>query len=275
MKKFPFYTLFLVVLMVSITLDIVAQPPMGSKSRGKLNYRGFMLQNNRLEGGFSAGVANAITDIAASQPNTQASMMDFYSRGLSPAIGVYGRYRFNELFSLRLTGSAIMIKGNDRWSPDIEIVNRGKSFRNNIFETAFMGEVYMPKRATRPKRDFSFFRMDLFLFAGLAAFYHSPEIDGDPIDDFDENLMRNAEWIYNNWQLAFPLGMGWQWTLGNRYVVGLDFNFRYTFFDYLDGFRRPYSTRNDFYFTSKLSFGFILASASNRTGRSTARHVFR
>lgn len=275
MNKYPLSFLMMIVAILALSLEVFAQPPMGSRSRTKLNYRGFMMQNNRLEAGFSAGVANAMTDIAASQANMQASMLDVYSRGLSPALGVYGRYRFNELFSMKLTGSALMIKGNDRWSSDIDVVNRGKSFTNNIYEAALMGEVYMPKRAMRPKRDFSFNRMDLFLFAGLAAFHHSPQVNGDYIDDFDENLMRNSQWIYGNWQMAFPLGLGWQWTLGNRYVMGLDFNFRYTFFDYLDGFRRPYSDRNDFYFTSTLSFGFILSSASQRTGRSTARHVFR
>ncbi len=253
--------------------ELFAQPPMGSRNKMKLNYRGYMLQSHRWEAGFSLGVANSMTDVASSEAQTQAALTDVYSRGLSPALSLYSRYRFSDIFALRGNASALMLRGNDRWSADLEVVNRGRSFTNTIFEISAVGELYMPKRRGSIKSDFSLNRMDLYFFGGVSAFYHSPEIKGAVIDEYDRSILE-ADNIYSNYQVGLPLGAGLQWLIGNRWVLGMDFNFRYTFFDYLDGFRRPYSNRNDFFFTSNIHFGFIINSQSYQTGSSAARHVF-
>lgn len=253
--------------------DLFAQAPMGRKSNMKLNYRGYMLQNHRWEGGFSLGVANSLTDVASSQAQTQAAMTDVYSRGLSPALSLYSRYRFNDIFAIRANGGAMMIRGNDRWSSDLEVVNRGRSFTNTIFELSAVGELYKPRKKKNIKSEMSLNKMDLYLFGGISAFYHSPEIKGAVIDEYDRSILE-ADNIYSNYQVGLPLGAGIQWLISNRWILGMDFNFRYTFFDYLDGFRRPYSTRNDFFFTSNIHFGFIIDSQSFRPGNTPANHVF-
>ncbi len=274
MKKPLIFILFLFVFSL-ITPGIFAQsPPMGKKSKMKLNYRGYSLKNIRWEAGFSLGMANSMTDVAPSEANTQAGMTDFYSRGLSPALSLYGRYRSHNIFALKGNISALMLRGNDRWSPDIEVVNRGRSFTNTIFEGALVGEFYLPKKQKRIKSDFSLNTMDLYLFTGLAGFYHSPQVKGAIIDDYDFNIL-NADNIYSNWQVAVPIGAGLQWTLGYRWILGMDVNFRYTFFDYLDGFRRPYSSRNDFFFSSNINLGFIIDSEAYQTRNSTPIHVFK
>lgn len=257
-----------------VTIDLLAQPPMGKKSNMKLNYRGYMLQSHRWEAGFSVGAANSMTDVASSQAQTQASMTDVYSRGLSPALSLYSRYRFNDVFAVRGNTSALMLRGNDRWSTDLDVVNRGRSFTNTIFEVATVGELYMPRRKKNIKSELSLNRMDLYVFGGVSAFYHSPEVKGAIIDEYDRSILE-ADNIYSNFQMGLPVGAGIQWLISNRWILGMDFNFRYTFFDYLDGFRRPYSSRNDFFFTSNIHMGFVIDSESYKTGSSAARHVFR
>lgn len=256
-----------------ITIEVFAQPPMGTKSNMKLNYRGYMLQSHRWEAGFSVGVANSMTDVASSEAQTQASMTDVYSRGLSPALSLYSRYRFNDIFGVRGNVSALMLRGNDRWSQDLDVVNRGRSFTNTIFETAAVGEVYMPRKMKNIKRDLSLNRMDIYLFGGISAFYHSPEVKGPIIDEYDRSILE-ADNIYSNFQMGLPVGAGIQWLISNSWILGMDFNFRYTFFDYLDGFRRPYSNRNDFFFTSNIHLGFVIDSKAYKTGNSSSRHVF-
>jgi hypothetical protein len=240
----------------------------------KMSYRGEMLQNNRWEAGFSLGVANAMTDIAAGTANTQASIMDVYSRGLSPAVSIHSRYRFGDPFSLRFNATALMLRGNDRWSSDIDVVNRGKSFTNTLMEGSLLAEFYLPRTRKKTNKDFTLQGLDFFLFTGLATFYHSPEVKGPIIDDYDQSLL-NADNIYSQYQVAVPVGAGFLFKVGSRVIMGMDFSFRYTFFDYLDGFRRPYSTRNDFYFTSSLSLGYIISSKADRTNNSSAPHIFR
>ncbi|MFW6249007.1 MAG: hypothetical protein ACOC4J_04470 [Bacteroidota bacterium] len=253
--------------------DLSAQAPMGKPSKMKLNYRGYVMQTHRWEGGFSVGVANSMTDVASSQAGVQASMTDVYSRGLSPALAIYSRYRFGDLFAVRGNASALMLRGNDRWSTDLDVVNRGRSFTNTLFEAAAVGEIYMPKKRKNLKSEFSLNRFDLYLFGGVSAFYHSPDVKGAIIDEYDRSILE-AENIYSKLQVGLPLGAGMQWLISNRWVLGMDFNFRYTFFDFLDGFKRPYSTRNDFFFTSNVSLGYVISSQSYQTGNSAARHVF-
>lgn len=247
--------------------------PIGAKSNKRLTYRSDHMKYERWEGGLSIGVANSMTDIGPSEPNTQPAITDFYSRAFSPALMAHARYRFNSAFSLKSNLGVSMLRGNDRWSENIDVVNRGKSFSNNVYEGSLLAEVYMPKPKRRVKADFGKGSFDLFLFAGLSAFYNTPDIQGPIIDDFDEGIM-NADFLYNNLQIGIPFGAGVQWTVSNKWVFGLDMNFRYTFFDYLDGLTRPYSTRNDFYFSTNFNIGYILFSNSNRMTSRRTSHVF-
>lgn len=274
MKKNILFSLVLLALLV-IPLAGSGQPVASKKHSLKQTYRRFMHQHTRWELGLSMGVANSMTDIAAAEAQTQASITDVYSRGLSPALGVYSRYRFNRLFAMKANINGVLLKGDDRWSPNIDVVNRGKSFSNSILETNLLTEFYVSRSNLNPKRDFGTSLLDFFVFTGVSAFYHSPEVLGPIIDDFDADLLQREN-AYNNIQMAIPLGIGLQWTIGQRWVLGLDVNFRYTFFDYLDGFRRPYSNRNDYFFTSNFNLGYIPKSKFLGRGKATAtsRNVF-
>lgn len=248
--------------------------PLGGKKNMKLTYRSEHMKYVRWEGGISVGFANSVTDIAPGEANTQPALTDIYSRALSPALMINTRYRFNSSFSLKSNLGVSMLRGDDRWSENLEVVNRGKSFSNNVFEGSLLAEIYLPKPKRRVKADFGKGIFDWFFFGGLSLFYNNPEVMGPVIDDFDQGLM-NADLLYNNLQVGIPFGTGIQWTLDNRWVFGIDLNFRYTFFDYLDGLTRPYSTRNDHYFSTSFNLGYILFSKSTRPGSSSVSHVFR
>jgi hypothetical protein len=264
----------LTLLILSYTSSMASnQPPMGEKKNLRLNYRGFVQQYSRWEAGFSLGVANSMTDIAPRKADTQSTFTDVYSRGFSPAISLNTRYRFDQSFSMKLNLGALMLKGNDKWSPDIDVVNRGKSFSNNLVEGSLLAEFYLPKSQFKSKKDFKYNIFDVFIFSGISAFYHSPEVLGPIIDEYDQNLLDRDD-IYSNIQIAVPLGLGIQWTLANKWTIGADMNFRYTFFDYLDGFKRPNSTQNDYFFTSNVSIGYIINSKAFKTKGSSAGHVF-
>jgi len=264
------------VFLLSATFLSIGQSmvPIGSKSNKRSTYRSDHMKYVRWEGGLSVGVANSMTDIAGSEPNTQPAITDLYSRAFSPALMAHTRYRFNSAFSLKSNLGVSMLRGNDRWSENLDVVNRGKSFSNNVFEGSLLAEVYMPKPKRRVKADFGKGSFDWFLFGGVSLFYNTPEVKGPVIDDFDQSLM-NSNYLYNNLQVGIPFGTGVQLTVANKWVFGVDLNFRYTFFDYLDGITRPYSTRNDFYFSTNFNLGYILFSKSNRPSHTRASHVFR
>lgn len=270
-------TLLLLIFVLNSITAVIAQSrgtQLSGRNTRQMNYRDFVLPGPHWEGGVSLGIANAITDIASSRPGEQASLFDVDARGTMPALAVYGRYHTGRLVALKSSFSAIWVKGNDIWSSEIEIAERGKSFSNAVYEASLLGEFYLPRSITNLKKDFTSFWLDLYLFSGVTAFYHDPKLTGPVIDDYDEVII-NANNLYNNYQIAIPVGAGLNFNLYNQWTLGLDFNFRYTFFDYLDGFRRPYSNRNDFYFTGNFNVGYIISSKPRRSNESIWEMLFR
>lgn len=274
MYKFFYYSLFLLVFSFSYASLASNQPPIGEKENLRLNYRGFIQHYTRWEAGISLGVANSMTDIAPRKADTESLLTNVYLKGFSPAFSLNTRYRFDQSFSLRMNVAGIMLRGNDTWSPDIDVVNRGKSFSNNLAEGSLLAEFYLPRQRLQSKKDFRYNVMDVFVFSGISSFYHSPEVLGPIIDEYDQNLLERDD-VYRKFQFAVPMGVGIQWTLSNKWVLGVDVNFRYTFFDYLDGFKRPFSTRNDYFFTSNVGIGYIINSKAFKTKGSSAGHVFK
>lgn len=274
--KYKSSLLLLIITLTSVSVAISQSPGTQSFSRNtrQMNYRDFVLPGPHWEAGVSLGVANAITDIASSRPGQQASLFDVDARGTMPALAVYGKYHTGRLVAFKSSFSAIWIKGNDIWSPEIEIADRGKSFSNTIYEASLLGEFYLPRSITNVKRDFRYFWLDLYFFSGVNVFYHDPKLTGPVIDDYDEVII-NASNLYNNYQMAIPIGAGLSVNLYNRWIIGLDFNFRYTFFDYLDGFRRPYSNRNDYYFNGNFNVGYIISSKPRRSNENIWEMLFR
>ncbi|MFN2394368.1 MAG: DUF6089 family protein [Bacteroidales bacterium] len=273
--KYKTTFLLLIFALGSITAAIAQSrgTQLSGRNTRQMSYRDFVLPGTHWEAGLSLGASNAMTDIASGRPGEQASLFDVDVRGTMPALAVYGRYHTGRLIALKSSFSAIWLKGNDIWSPEIEIAERGKAFSNTVYEASLLGEFYLPRSITNLKRDFRYFWLDLYLFSGVTAFYHDPELTGPVIDDYDEVII-NADNLYNNYQLAIPMGAGLNINLYNQWTIGLDFNFRYTFFDYLDGFRRPYSNRSDFYFSGNFNVGYIISSKPRRSNESLWEMIF-
>lgn len=261
---------------VGMVFPLAAQSTEDRSNRqaSMISYRKLVIPGPRVEAGFSLAAANAMTDIASSNANAQSAITDIYLQGTSPSASVWRRYRYNDRYAVKTNLSWIHLRGKDSWSSNQEVAQRGKSFSNNLFELSFLGEYYIPKKYTRTKQDFSVNWSDLYLFTGLAVFYHDPVVKGPVIDTYDEVLLNNPD-AYSNLQLAIPLGVGYAWNFSNRWTLGLDTKFRFTFFDFVDGFKRPYSTRYDYYFTLNANLGFVLDSKDSPNNRGIAKKVFK
>lgn len=265
-------TITISVLIILMVVQGFAHPNMSKKSRKQLSYRNFALQGPRMELGLGLGIANAFTDLAASNARSQPAVTDIYARGLLPALSLYLRYDSGNIFAIKGSFNTCQLKANDAWSSDLEVVNRGKAFTNTIYEGSITGELHLPRDYSHPKRDINSNQIDPYLFVGLGLFYHQPDVQGEPIDDFDEAM--NTPDLYSNWQLSVPMGMGVHWNMSSRWKMGWEVNFRYTFFDYLDGVTRPYSTRNDFYFTTNFNIGYVFMKKERKTNKNVRKHVF-
>jgi hypothetical protein len=227
------------------------------KTISRYSFQSLVAPGPVLEAGIAVGAANAITDISSNQNNIKISLYSINMNGLSPAANAFVRYRFNEIIAMKASFGALKLRGNDSWSRNANVANRGKFYHNNLYELAMLGELYLPQKFLNPRGEFRLNILDFFLFGGVSGFHHSPHLGGPIVDEYDLVLQTDPN-AYYKWQMAIPFGAGIKYTIANSFSLGVDFNLRYTFIDYLDGFTRPVTTGNDMFLTTKFNVGFIL-----------------
>ncbi len=219
-----------------------SQPPGGSRRPLTLTRRQMAMQQFGWEIGGNFGSSYSLTDASGTSIDRRASFLNTQWSTMSVNAGVFGRYKFHELYAIKASFNYGRVHGAD------SIAGRARNFffHNNIFELAVLYEVYIPKRS--PLFPFNFYG-----FVGMAAFYHYPSLTVPEPPPFDFTWDE-----YNKIQPAIPIGFGFNYSVTREFKIGYEIGWRKTFFDYLDGFTRPWSRGSDSYYfgTVKLSYYF-------------------
>lgn len=259
------------VLMIPCTL--VAQPRARQLTPGnrQFTYRNYQLPGPRREVGMIAGYVFPFTDVAPGIHDTQPALTDIRPNAADFSGSLFFRYRHNGMIAVKTAASYIKLKGDDLWSNNDTVRARNRSFSNNIFELALIGEYYIPHNRGNIVRNSW---LDFVLFAGVAGVYHDPRVYGPTLDLYDYNQQKDPN-AYNNFIMTFPAGVIFQYNYLNKWTAGLDLNFRFTFTDFLDGFDRPTSQRHDYYFTTSISFSYVLDYNPRKANTTLFRKIFK
>jgi hypothetical protein len=220
--------------------------PWGSNNKRPLtrSIRSMYEQPKGIDYGVNLGTAHALTDIGGTGETSRASFLDTQWSETSLNAGVFLRYKFSPLFSLKSSFNYASISGSDLLSGEsTSRFNRGFEFSNTIYELAFTGEFYIPKNFKNP--------LDVYGFLGIAAFYHDPDLLVPNPDRYEFDLV-------NTLQPAIPIGIGAFYQFPNSMRVGYEIGWRKTFFDHLDGFTRPASKGNDSYYFGKIKLSYFV-----------------
>ena len=95
----------------------------------------------------------------------------------------------------------------------------------------------------------------IYFFIGVGLFNCSADL----------NYSQRANYSYlsnydkkTNVSPIIPMGLGYQYNFNNNFLVGLEYNLKYSFSDYLDGFKPPYpeSKSNDILEGVSLTVGY-------------------
>lgn len=253
------------------------KPRVLTPSNKQFTYRNYHLPGPRIELGLSAGAVYPFTDVAPGEPDQQPAITDFSFKSVDVNSGLFLRYRFNDLYALKGTATYLKLKGDDWHARSEAVRQRGRSFSNELYELGVIGEFYLPKKKGNEVKNAW---VDFILFGGVAGVYHDPVISGiirDSLgrpDRYDQE-QRNDPDAYKNLIVSFPTGLIIQYNYLNKWTLGLDMNFRWTFTDFLDGFDRPTRQRPDYYFTTNLTFSYVLSYAPRRSNTTLFRKVFK
>jgi len=105
------------------------------------------------------------------------------------------------------------------------------------------------------KKDFDF-SINTYLFAGAGALSFFPEMDLDGIPNPFEGDFKKIT-------LVIPVGIGFKYTFHKKLCAGIELGARYTFSDFIDGFRTENSKAKDLYWLATINIVYRFTTSRN------------
>ncbi|WP_345079578.1 hypothetical protein [Nemorincola caseinilytica] len=179
--------------------------------------------------------------------------------------GMFGRYTFHPSFAIRFHVNYGVFYATDKWNEDgvkgksliegndyVQRYLRAQTARTSIAEGAALFEFY-PRRFNVTGKAYR--RGQPFIAAGLAVFHFTPYstvADGNTFvktydlslegQGFGSGYPKKASRV----QPAVPLCIGYRWDIGSRLNLGIEYMYRMTFTDQLDGVSGKYISQFEF-----------------------------
>lgn len=101
----------------------------------------------------------------------------------------------------------------------------------------------------------SYSKVYLYLFGGLGGVIGNPKLK-----DGSGNIITKDN--FSKFGIAFPLGVGFKYTIDSRWSLGFELGRRFTTTDYIDGYSSEFSNHRDLY-----DFGMFSAIYKVQTDR--------
>jgi hypothetical protein len=204
--------------------------------------------------GLILGVSNYLGDIGGLQKTAQPFLYDMKLAKTKWATGLFFRTlvakskdkagRRSNVYSqgvqslwLRTNFQYLRIEGDDKLSTNPGRMYRNLNFINDVYslETVFDYYFYTSKKFGSSQLSWLF---SPYLFSGIGVYYHNPKAlyKGSYID---LQPLKTEGVAYSNVGMSIPLGIGLQFIFKPTrskatHKLGIEFNWRYTFTDYLD-----------------------------------------
>lgn len=227
--------------------------------------------------GMNLGISDLWGDIGTQSPIDHYGNEDYFNN-LHGMGGFFVRYSAHPAFAMRLGVNYGALYANDNWnytavksaaSPEDDAYQRyirNQNVRSNTWEPYFMFEL-APLRFNPESRG-AMRRFQPYIMAGVSYFHFKPQteyktragdnlgwvdlydlnVEGNGIsvsEGFSKERVADSKPTYKLWQLAIPLGIGVKWDIGRRLALGVEYNYRYCFTDYLDNTSYKYISYND------------------------------
>jgi hypothetical protein len=205
---------------------------------------------------FGIGAAGCLTDIGGyANDGIHYSYHDLQLPRIKPAwVSAGYRYRISRKWASNTQFSFIQLAGNDALSSNIFRHNRNLNFKTNIFElnTKVEFALSFDKHGNKYKIKKTMFRRYhsygsyYYLTAGIGVFYYNPkeQYGGNwyTIHDYDlegQGLPGGPK-QFKRVSISIPFGIGAKYIIARRFSVGIEYLFRKTFTDYIDGVSTVY-----------------------------------
>jgi len=215
--------------------------------------QGFMSSNSwkkfRHEIYLGGGAANFLGDLGGrNQIGKDYSYADLEMSLTRPSVTLGYRYRVSKHFGWRTDFNYMRLWGSDALTEEKFRNNRNLSFRSPIYELSTLLELEIPisKIGNRyhikktMKRRFKSSNQLIYGFVGVGGFYFNPQanyngqwVNLQPLSTEGQGLPGGAR-KYKRVSVSIPIGIGYRLNIARQWTIGLEYNFRKTFTDYID-----------------------------------------
>lgn len=191
--------------------------------------------------GGSVGASNYLGDIGGKENPRRDFIADLKMAKTRFDLSAFARYRYRNQVYFKGELSFIRIAGDDALTTYAPRHYRNFNFTNNLLELAAtsqwmfyenndLGGSYRFRNALR-----------FYAFSGVALVVHNPKtrLDGKRIPVRPLKTEGQSK-PYSRFTIAIPAGIGLHYTYKKRHRIGLEFNWRTVFTDYLDDIKGNY-----------------------------------
>ncbi len=206
---------------------------------------------------FQGGASAFLGDLGGlNKIGTDFSPVDVEFVLTRPAFSLAYRYKFAKNFNIHTSFNYLLVAGDDKLTTEPFRNNRNLNFKSNIFELAVRAEVSffaskvghrygIKKTLSRRHKGKS---NEFILFAGIGGFYFNPKGKNPSTGQYEKLYPLHTEGQglpdgpkqYKRISISIPMGIAWRMTLNKLWCVGLEFNYRKTFTDYIDDVSTTY-----------------------------------
>lgn len=158
---------------------------------------------------------------------------DFNISHPGPAVGLMGRYNFNERLCMALNFNYTRVFGNDQWSDNPYQKARNLNFTSNIFD--FGGRFEFNFLEYKHGSDDHWFTP--YVFGGLSVFSFNPKTKYDGVWHNLRDLGTEGQFIGEEYyviQPALNYGFGVKIDINYNWSINMELDMRYLWTDYLD-----------------------------------------
>jgi len=174
-------------------------------------------------------------------------------RGSRYNIGLFYRYNFTKNIAARFEANYVRVAGDDDLSDDPIRLGRNLSFRTDIFEFTLQGEYAWWVRNEIGNSSNIDFRADVHAGIGYMLYYPEAQIRNKWYN-LRTLATEGIENEYGTGSLILPVGLGFSWTFNKNVRFGMDFNYRFTFTDYIDDISTDYAFVSELPYLESIAF---------------------
>ena len=187
----------------------------------------------RFEYGGSVGIANYLGEMGGMNDPAKRFVSDMKMEATRQAASGFIRHKFHPNLYGKAEFMYLRILGDDKLSPYLPRNARNLSFRNDMFDLNFQGQLVFYEN-TDLVSDYRFrLAFRAYVGVGVGAFYSNPKAkyNGSYVA---LRPLKTEGVSYSPVGITIPATMGFHFTYRKKHRFGWELNWRTTFTDYLD-----------------------------------------